>query len=556
MLGKTLIFSLLFLSCQGSQEKSFIQLTNAFFDWYYKAYPVVASQNGIHLYDYKYPNLSKNAIDQTLDDLNRFIIELDQIDDTKLSKENQIDYKILNDKMDEMKFDYEILKNYQKSMIFYLKNIKNGLKFIDYESRNSFYNYLSRLNQIPAIIDNAKINVLNKNNTILDFKEIEEIESIINDKNFDFYERNINIDTLDFVSKQSRNQLNELKKILQTQSEYFEGNSITKNIFDMKISYNFHDDHIYKESEIYRDLNKLYEKMLKIALPIFLVNNDEPVWINKSDTIQVINNVLSQIKSSDFKNKSDFILERMTRNIKNAENNHLFKISNFYSYKFTIKDKESIYDDYLTFYKNGSFSDTKNIVIESYNIVDTLNLIDRHSLGLQDNETLNFLIMKNIFPGNLFLKSKINNKTMVRKSFENISFQKGWNLYAIDLMLNTFSDYDNKHKLIFLEHLVKSIINYIIDYKLNTGLIDKNNAIDLMIKLGFYSKHQARLSIDNFIIYPTQSSIEYLSYKNMKNIEKICKKKFGRKFNLKIFNEKIISLNHLNFEQIKNEMLK
>ncbi len=144
---------------------------------------------------------------------------------------------------------------------------------------------------------------------------------------------------------------------------------------------------------------------------------------------------------------------------------------------------------------------------------------------------------------------------MVRKSFENITFSKGWSLYATDIMLNNSNSYDNKHKLIFYEHLVKSIINYIVDYKLNTGLIDKENAINLMTNLGFYETGQAKLIIDNFLILPVHNSLEYLSYKNMKNIEKFCKQKFGSKFNLKIFNEKIISLNYLNFDLIKKEIL-
>ena len=553
---KILTLCLFFLSCQNSQEKSFIQLTNAFFDWYYKVYPVKASQNGIHLYDDMYSNFSKNGIDQTFDDLNRFIIELDQIDNTKLSKDNQIDFNILYNKMNEMKFDYEILKNHQKSIMYYLKNIKNGLKFINYEDKNSFNNYLSRLKQIPTILDNAKINVLNQNNTIIYFKEIEEIESIIDERNAVYFTKNINIDTLDFVNKLSKNKLNDLRHNLQSISEQIKIYPIDNNIIDTKLSYFFNQDHIYKESETYKDLNKLYEKMLKIALPFFLVDNDEPVWINKNDTIQVINNILAKIKRSyGFNNDREYLLNEIKYNIKSAENNHIFETLNFNKYKFSIKEKESYYDNYYTFYNQGSFAKTKNIVIEKYNFVNEMNTENVHRTIPYDDKTLNFLLMKNVFPGNLFLKSKINNKTMVRKSFENITFSKGWSLYATDIMLNNSNSYDNKHKLIFYEHLVKSIINYIVDYKLNTGLIDKENAINLMTNLGFYETGQAKLIIDNFLILPVHNSLEYLSYKNMKNIEKFCKQKFGSKFNLKIFNEKIISLNYLNFDLIKKEIL-
>ena len=89
------LFLLFFcLSCNNSQEKSFDQLTNAFFDWYYKTYPVIGSINGIHLYDDLFPIYNKATIINNLDDINRFIIELDQIDPNHLSSELKMDYLI------------------------------------------------------------------------------------------------------------------------------------------------------------------------------------------------------------------------------------------------------------------------------------------------------------------------------------------------------------------------------------------------------------------------------------------------------------------------------
>jgi len=75
-----LIMCLLSFHCHNSQENSFLQLSGAFFDWYYKVNPIEGSIKGIHLYDDLVPDIDKNSILNNLDEINRFLIEMDQID--------------------------------------------------------------------------------------------------------------------------------------------------------------------------------------------------------------------------------------------------------------------------------------------------------------------------------------------------------------------------------------------------------------------------------------------------------------------------------------------
>ena len=76
-----------------------------------------------------------------------------------------------------------------------------------------------------------------------------------------------------------------------------------------------------------------------------------------------------------------------------------------------------------------------------------------------------------------------------------------------------------------------------------------------MVKNGFYSKYEAERVISYILSEPGISSLEYLGYKQIKNIEKEYKKKQGSRFNLKKFNTMLILSSNMNFENIKEKIL-
>ena len=89
---KYFVFVFIFLiGCDNSHQKSFQNLSSAFLDWYYRNNPIDATWLGIHEYDSDFGKYTKDALNIQYDDIGRFLIELDQIDFTKLTKNDQID---------------------------------------------------------------------------------------------------------------------------------------------------------------------------------------------------------------------------------------------------------------------------------------------------------------------------------------------------------------------------------------------------------------------------------------------------------------------------------
>ena len=83
---KKFIFSLFFLffSCDNYHEKSFNQLNNAFEDWYVKSIEnnIIHNDNS-EVYFFYYTQISVNDL---LEDLKRFKLDLSQVNYQKLSK--------------------------------------------------------------------------------------------------------------------------------------------------------------------------------------------------------------------------------------------------------------------------------------------------------------------------------------------------------------------------------------------------------------------------------------------------------------------------------------
>ena len=73
-----------FFSCSQSYVKSYKDLESAFTDWYFKFHPVQSTFYGSDEYNFFFKRLDNDAREEYLADIQRFHIEISQIDETKL----------------------------------------------------------------------------------------------------------------------------------------------------------------------------------------------------------------------------------------------------------------------------------------------------------------------------------------------------------------------------------------------------------------------------------------------------------------------------------------
>ena len=75
----------------------------------------------------KYSFNTKEEMDEYYADISRFLIELSQIDATKISPNSRIDYKILYSKLEEMKFIIDEIKPWEWNPLWTLDEVYDGI---------------------------------------------------------------------------------------------------------------------------------------------------------------------------------------------------------------------------------------------------------------------------------------------------------------------------------------------------------------------------------------------------------------------------------------------
>ena len=95
MKRKLILAGLLIFGCRSSSEASFEDLNTTFINWYFKYHPVESTRYGIKGNHGKYRLNGTSERVEYYSDISRFLIELSQIDVTKISPNARIDYDIL-----------------------------------------------------------------------------------------------------------------------------------------------------------------------------------------------------------------------------------------------------------------------------------------------------------------------------------------------------------------------------------------------------------------------------------------------------------------------------
>ena len=86
-----LLYSLFILtSCESSHQRSFEQLESALISWYYKYHPTITTELNITKYNHQIEKYIIESIEEYKADINRFMIELSQIDETRLKSNDLI----------------------------------------------------------------------------------------------------------------------------------------------------------------------------------------------------------------------------------------------------------------------------------------------------------------------------------------------------------------------------------------------------------------------------------------------------------------------------------
>ena len=296
---------ILFLGCQSSAESSFQSLNQAFINWYYKFHPIEAIRFGKGEYNNSFRLIGNSENEEYVADISRFLIELSQIDATKLSPDVRIDYHILYSNLEKMRYVINDIRLWEWNPLWILDEINEGLFLLSERTEINMDHRVAavrdRLILIPEMLNLSKELMI-----LYSPMHIEHGNSRIGDiiLLMDQLPLKLNSDnlTLDAIDKS----IIICKKALLSYQEWLNQNVVHMPMvqfpLDLKLSdqaFPYFIGKKYLPENVYKLADKkrisTQNHIFKLALPIYLADNDEPIWIDRDDTLEVIHWTIDHI---------------------------------------------------------------------------------------------------------------------------------------------------------------------------------------------------------------------------------------------------------------------
>ncbi len=557
-----LVLAMLLILISGcsrqSEDEKFSKLVDKFMDEYFKFNPVAATWVGYHKYDNLLDDLSEKAIKEKLEWLKNYKEKFSKFDLKKLSKDNSIDCRILLEEIDEMIFSLKELREYEWNPLIYNSVIGDGLMYLIVQdfapAQERLKNAIERAKQIPRFVEQAKKN-------LKDAPQIH-IETAIRQN-----KGNINILKNDLIKfSDTLNISDELKaevkkvsevavKSLEDYGKWLENElkpkskrdfRLGKELYYKKMRYylksSFTPDEILALAE--SEKNRTHDEMYKIALPLYKYYYGREA--KNMDKLSVIKAVLDKIvlehpRPNEIMDRIKSDLNYLTRFVKEKDlltldESKLLVVRETPEYQrgvsvASLEAPGPLEKNMKTFYNVSPIpEDWTPKQVESY-------------LREYNYYSLLELSIHEAIPGH-YVQLYYSNRcpSIVRSVFWSGPMVEGWAVYAERLLIeNGLLNNDPKMKLIHLKWYIRVVINAILDHKIHAGNMTQEEALELMMREGFQEGAEAEGKWRRACLTSAQLSSYFTGFQEIMSLRGEYRKMKGEKFNIKEFNESLLS---------------
>ena len=126
-------------------------------------YPVHATEMGIHSYDHRLADYSSKSVKDMIKKLKDYEVKLHKIKESPLSKDDQIDYRLIKSNLDIALLNLDKIRWHRKSPQLYVDEAINGVYSLMLSQHapesERLYPIMSRMNAVPELFAVAKKNL-------------------------------------------------------------------------------------------------------------------------------------------------------------------------------------------------------------------------------------------------------------------------------------------------------------------------------------------------------------------------------------------------------------
>tara|TARA_B100000965_G_scaffold172112_2_gene143725 strand:+ start:2360 stop:3997 length:1638 start_codon:yes stop_codon:yes gene_type:complete len=505
-----LIF-LLLISCNSSNNESFDSLKDAYYKWYKKHNLLTDT----YYFENQFSKKNNKIIDEHIFDLKNFDLELSQISYRQLNDNLKLDYQIIFNDIEKKIFNYSNL-NKHKSIdrnpldeiykllinIFYNPDLQQFEK-IAILKKQLFYlnNFISVLiNNNKELYKNDLDGLNNKIDILVEF--IDQIPSLLN-INIVLYEE------LNDLLINTKKQFFLYRNHINYEIDYIDTN-LNLKIFNDDI-YRFYIDNYLKGSGysfdsiiefVINNIENIKVDIFSQSLDFYLAENDEPVWVDKQDTVDVINYVINK----NFRNNNI-----QKSNLVNSIKYQYDKINNY----IVSLDSKNYFIDKNIFFTNSSDYNIMNSFVD-INFNDCI--IDTNYKNIYFNKySLHQYIFTNIIPHLNISKSILsndNNIRLIKEDYYNLALSNMINYALID----QFSGEDELFKLYFYINLLQTHLKILVQHEYFYNKKSEDQIIDFLVDNGFANLSESKIIFNEINKIDRIYLVEYVIYLHLVNL--------------------------------------
>jgi len=558
-------------------DSAFVELARDYFAWSYSIHPVQATYVGLHEFDGKLDDLGPGTIKKEEEKTTEFLRKLSNLEPSELSKTHRYDYFILKDNLEYELFAMKELRAWEKSPLLYTEITGGAIRSLlsrefappDVRLRA----VVSRLHEFPRLVEQAKVNIKSspRINTETAIKQnagcIPYIDGDVRRTAAlaPALEESVRVAS-DIAIEALKSFGTYLEKDLLPRStaDYRLG----KDLYAKKLRYTLQTD--YGPDELVAEAWKRYEEVRKEAVRLSRKIHEDMVregpfknhihGTGPAADEEIAREVFSEIAKDHA--KADELLAQCRQ--------YCAELASFIREKdlVTLPADEKLDLEWTPEFERGvadgglespgPLEANQKAFFYVAPVHEEWTEQEKESFLREYNDYLEKIFcIHEALPGHYVQGWYANHfPSLVRAMLGNGPFVEGWAVYSEQMMLDAgYGGGDPKLQLSELKWLLRVIINAIIDPGLHTGTMTEKEAKDLMIHGGFQEEREATGKIARASLTSTQLPTYFVGVEEIRNIEKLYRKKVGDKFSQKDFNEKLLSFGAPPLKYLKEMML-
>jgi uncharacterized protein (DUF885 family) len=538
-------------------DDEFEKIAKDYCENYLASHPEQATELGDHRFDGTLTDYSAKTRARMLSNAKQVREALKKFDDYKqLTGANQVDVRLLRDNVDREIFSLEELRDAEWNPLVYNQSLANSLYLLvarDFDSAESrIPNLRKRMEAIPNVIKQAEANLQHPPRVHTE-TAIDQIQGAIG------LVRN-GLDPLLNQAPGMKNELAALQektaKALEDYKKWLENDLLKRadgdfrigaDKFRKKLRFALASDLSMEEvmkraqAELARTQNEIYETALPLYKKYFPKADQKTLGDKKKVTAAVLNKLAEQHQddntvvgyaqkvvkeATDFVRKHDLVtlptvpldvvaMPEFKRGVAIAYCDSAGPLEKngktFYAISPTPKDwsKEK---------KESFFRENNNYFLRDLTVHEAM---PGHYLQLAHS-------------------NEFKAPTLVRAIFESGTFVEGWAVYTEQMMAET--GYGGPEvKMQQSKMRLRAIANAILDQSIHAGNMTEQEAMDLMTKETFQEQGEATLKWKRARLTSAQLSTYFVGVSEHLDLRQAAKQKWGKDFDLKKYNDQVIS---------------